>query len=163
MFKLPLGKKKEDGFKLDDYSIPNMNNSNVAGENMSSSSSFDSGIDSSYQNSQFSNSFSQGQNSPNSFQQPFSSAPSSFQQQNQFVGGNSGYSSLGNDNELIRVKIEAIESRLSLVDAKISSANQKIDEIHRILLAEISDETKRRLKVGDMMDSVRNNNSGNRF
>lgn len=58
-------------------------------------------------------------------------------------------------DEVSRVKIDSIESKVQLMDAKISNVDNKLNLILKILENEISDETKKRLRLDEMVDSFK--------
>jgi hypothetical protein len=57
--------------------------------------------------------------------------------------------------ELLMAKIESMESRMTLLDAKISNQNQKLELIYQLIMNEVSEDTKRKLKVQSMAQDIK--------
>jgi len=55
----------------------------------------------------------------------------------------------------LKTKIDSLESKTNLIEAKISNVENKLEMIYQILLEEISDETKKKLKLSSMMSKIR--------
>jgi hypothetical protein len=53
-------------------------------------------------------------------------------------------------SELMKTKIESLDSKVNLLSAKVSRIDSKLDMIYNILSLEVSDETKRRLHLDSM-------------
>ena len=59
-------------------------------------------------------------------------------------------------NDIVKTKIDSLDAKVTLMEAKISNVEQKLEVIYQLILSEVSDETKRKIKVGIMMDTVKN-------
>lgn len=127
-------KKKENSFSLDDYSLPNLNSTQSTSGNQTNLSNF---------------SDSELINQTPKFEETSYSSP--FNQYNQ-----NNLNDVSSNNDYNKAKIETMEAKISLIDAKISSIDNKLDVIYQILLNEISDETKRKMKLQNMMETLKN-------
>lgn len=58
-------------------------------------------------------------------------------------------------NEISRVKLETMDSKLVLMDARMAAMEQKLELIFQMISSEVSEETKRKLKVDSMMNKIR--------
>ena len=134
-------KKKDEGFSLDDYSLPSLNNSinknEINNDNVSDLS-----------DEQLINQTPKFEE--NSFSTP---AFNNSQYQNNFQENNNNNNN--NNNDLTKAKLETIETRVSLIDVRMSSIEQKLEMIYQMLSLEISDETKKKLKIQSMMDNIK--------
>ncbi len=157
-------KKKDDEFKLDEESLPSLGDSNFTQQPVDTSPSSLGEMPSMSQSEppmpNLSNasmadtlnstlpSLNGGMSSTSS---PFDTpAPSSFSQDTQMPTSS-------HQNDLIKAKLDSIEAKVNLFEAKFSSMEQKIELIYQLLSHEVSDETKRKFSVGQMMNTVRNN------
>lgn len=170
-------KKKNNEFKLDDYDVKSMsenNNYDSSSSNMDNSSqNFSPTSEENQLNSQ--NSFASTMPNSNPENQTMGGQASSFpsvssssfsgpietpRTSQSFSGGfDSNPSSMGmnnSSNDLINAKLEGIENKMALTDAKIANIEHKLNIIYNILMAEVSDQTKQKFSVNSMMDSVRN-------
>jgi len=150
----PFKKKEKDDFKLDEISLPSISDSD-SGFNSDSSNSMpemprlDTSSDFSSQNS-MNNPLSDNLSEKNSFNSLANTTPT-------FSGGNNlaeDTSSLHND--LLKAKMELVESKVSIMDSKIDKIDKKLDVIYAAIMHEVSDATKQKLSVSNMMESVRN-------
>lgn len=155
MFNNPF-KKKEAGFKLDDYSVPSMsevNNSSNATTGLSTNTppNFDSNA-----------SLSSVSNNTSSFDSGFDTGPSSMYSQSMGESGiipsQSQYDDGSGDVKMgiVKEKIEIIGAKMELLDSKMTNIEQKLDFIYNVLMHEISDDTKRKVSTQNMMNSARN-------
>jgi len=154
-------KKKEDEFKLDDISLPSLGDMNPSPENSlnSSTSSF----------SETSNPIEPSMPEPaNSINEnPFASpnqatiSPST-QNQNPFGNNNNSIQTTTNDNQqniqndILKAKVESMESKVTLIDARLSNIEQKLEIIFRMISEEVSNETKTKLNLDTMIQSAKN-------
>ena len=67
----------------------------------------------------------------------------------------SNKNSIPSDNRLLNAKIETIEAKLSLAQANIATIEHKIDMIYKMVVLEISDETRKTLRLNEMRDSLK--------
>lgn len=166
-------KKKDDGFKLDDYSLPSLSESGdgLPKNDLLTASNLPTGdlpnLDS---NSPSSNPFSQDNSQqgkgPNSDLNPNTdNAFNSFNPMNNRISTPptlpSASNSMNSDNfhnDIIKAKLETMESKISLMDARMANMEQKMEMIFQLIAAEVSDETKRKFKVKSMMNNIKNNN-----
>lgn len=171
----PFKKKEDDGFKLDDYSLPSLGESMPA-EN--TQPSFDSpnslpsldgspqsGVDFPQKNNSSisNNSISSSQEIPsmatsNDMSVPgiSSSMPSSFSPTdvNEEAQGSSPVKG-DFSQDLTKAKLDTIATKIELMEARQQAMNQKIEQIYEMLAMEVSPETKKRLKIKSMMDNIR--------
>ena len=172
----PFKKKEDDGFKLDDYSLPSL------GESMSAENtqpSFDSpnslpSLDGSPQDGmsfpQESNSSIPNNNTLSSSQEiPSMDAsndisvpgisspiPSSFSPTDVNEEAQSSSPTISDfSQDLTKAKLDTIATKMELMEARQQAMNQKIEQIYEMLAMEVSPETKKRLKVKSMMDSIK--------
>lgn len=171
----PFKKKEDEGFKLDEYSLPSlgddMSSSNTIPENselpsLGDSNAFgSSGVD---QNSMSFNSNPVSSDLSNSSNQTSfdtsgtpgitSSLPSSFtstpvESHTQMTPEAEGNASLQQD--IAKAKMETIATKIELIEARQHSMEQKLEQIYQMLAMEVSPETKKRLKIKSMMDSIK--------
>lgn len=132
-------KKKEDGFSLDDYSLPSLNQQDKSQDNISNLSDQEL-MDQTPK-------FQDNNNSP--FPNNNNSSSNNFNETSQ--NSNNSHS-----QDLAKAKLETIEAKISLMDARMSAMEQKIEMIYQMLALEISDDTKNKLKINSMMDNVKN-------
>jgi len=147
-------KKKDDGFKLEESSLPSLSESSDLNQesqvpNLESSTSFDSnpvqsGIDS---NPLGTPSVQPAINNSSPFNPIQDMTPS--------ASMNNPSSNQDLHNDLIKTKIDSLDSRTALIEAKINSVDQKLNVIYQMLQAEISDETKKKLKLDSMMGRIK--------
>ncbi len=155
-FKNPFKKEEDSGFQLDEYSLPSLNDSSNPSQGIGNNNS---DLPTLPEN----NSFNTGQTpSLNDETNPYNtglnnSLPSSFESQTpQFNNSNLDNSSSNSlHNDISKAKMETIEAKLSLMDARQSAMEQKINMIYEMILNEVSPETKKKLKLKSMMDSLR--------
>ena len=172
--------KKKDEFKLDDIKLPSLNDTpddNFSLPSLDNNNDTNSlgGIDNNPTNT-MPTSDPLGSNTPspdlnsNPFNNPSNSSSfdgSSIQPQNDFnpninpmLQPNTSADTNSNiDNsqhqEITKAQIETIISKITLLDARQQNMEQKIDLIYQILLNEISEDTKRKLNIDSMMNSIR--------
>lgn len=168
MFKIPNPFKKGDNeFKLDEYSVPSMKDSN--------NSSFDPalGTENSQEqpselnteaNTNFENPFNNNSDDAGNNLLPSTndihSNDSSGQESMFNPAQNSPSQNIGTDvnsihSEVSRVKIDTMEAKVSLMEARMSSIEHKIDTIILMLENEISEDTKKKLRFQSMRESYR--------
>jgi hypothetical protein len=58
------------------------------------------------------------------------------------------------DLDLIKAKIDNIESKFNLYEARLSNMENKLDMIYKILVEEMSDETKKKLAINSAKDKI---------
>jgi hypothetical protein len=58
-------------------------------------------------------------------------------------------------NDITKAKLDSMESKVTLIDARLSSIEQKLELLNKLILEEVSDETKRKLKVQSMMSNIK--------
>jgi len=58
-------------------------------------------------------------------------------------------------NEISRVKLETIDSKMILMDARLSAIEQKLELVFQMISSEVSEDTKRKLKVDSMMNRIK--------
>lgn len=92
-----------------------------------------------------SNSQSSSSNFSNS--NSFGAAPEEVSVQNSSIGDVS--------NDVLRIKMETLESKVALVDARVSSVEQKIDLILQLIQAEVSDSTRMKVNIDQKMNEFR--------
>jgi CCR4-NOT transcription complex subunit 7/8 len=172
-------KKKENEFNLNESSLPSLG-SNDNNRNNNNSSDFNSDLPP-IPNSDFSNNnnndFSQTENNDfNSFDdssmtpsfsqpQPDSEFKSKFSSDSlvsepdltpEINSSNNNSHSSSHSQQLSNAQMETKLAKMNLIEMKLNSMESKIDMISQILLEEVSDETKKKLKLKSMMDRVRN-------
>jgi len=142
-------KKKDTGFNLDENPLPSLSDSsNFDSQNSPSLDSINSNT-----NSQIDNSFDMSSSSTqvvNESTNPFMQTPTT---------SNNSFNSNSNQdlhNDLIKTKIDSLEAKTNLIEAKISSMDQKLELIYKLLLEEVSEDTKRKFKVDSMMKNIVN-------
>jgi len=59
------------------------------------------------------------------------------------------------DAQISKAKLEAMDSKVTLIDARLSSIEQKLELLTRLILEEVSDETKRKLNIQSMTKSFK--------
>ncbi len=176
-------KKKDNTYKLDEHTLPSLSETmsdNNPSADQQSASFPDSGLPDlgsspSYaSNDDFSlnQPASQGVEMPQSFSlhgsedasmnvspQSMGTAngnfhPSPFPQQHS-QNNNSSQEKSDINNEISKHKIESMEAKITLIDARLSNIEQKLELLNKLILEEISDETKRKLNVQSMMGNIR--------
>ncbi|MFW5704921.1 MAG: hypothetical protein ACOCXG_03675 [Nanoarchaeota archaeon] len=181
---LGFGKKKKDnGFELDNETLPSLSeqqgNSNPQQPSTTSSSSTDSSMGNGasslpelpelpkqgnfpqdeYSNHADADLLREAEKTPpmqsmnnSGFQNPFEQEMNSQQSQmpQNGVAGGKDFNS-----ELLKTKIDSMENHLNLLDAKFSNLDKKLEVIYQMIAAEVSDETKKRLRIKSMMDEVK--------
>ena len=135
-------KKKEEGFSLDDYSLPSLSNS----------SQFDNSNKSFDPVSNLSDQELINQ-TPKFEENNFSQSSFSNMQNN---NSNQNFSTESHSHDLTKAKLETIEAKVSLMDARMSSMEQKLELIYQMLSLEVSQDTKNKLKIDSMMQNIRN-------
>ncbi|MDA3855568.1 MAG: hypothetical protein PF569_04880 [Candidatus Woesearchaeota archaeon] len=172
-------KKKENEFKLDDYELPSLGDSTPNNEElMQSPFPTNPSLETTQQNnpSEIPNSIpSQTNSHENSFneeeylkngntqaQQQFSNPYMNTQlntpqenQQQDYNNNNQNSNTQNLHNDITKAKLDSIESRVTLMDSKLSSIEQKLEILTKLIMEEVSEETKRKLKLDNMMDKVR--------
>jgi len=147
-------KKKENSFKLDEYSVPSLNESKNQGFSNNgnlSSSSLGEEMPSNISNSGLPESSNQYGVINNDIQ--------TMNQANPIISGsnpiNSGVGPISNNSqtinsnsdELLKVKLDNLDNKLSLLENKFLNLEQKIDLIYNLILNEVSEETKRKISM----------------
>lgn len=162
----PFKKKEDDGFKLDEYSLPSLGENPVSQEQTSSSlsnsiSSISPLPDSSSPLPSLNSSSLPALDSSSDQQQGTpgisSPLPSSFDSKpiESHVEEVQDTSSFHND--LTKAKLETIATKLELMEARQHAMDQKVEQIYQMIAMEVSPETKKRLKIKSMMDNLREN------
>ena len=164
MFKNPFSKKNnDDGFQLDNYKIPSLADTN----NKSSNNSFSDKIN---ENNNFDMAPPPEQPIPSytndtnlNGKDSYLSKQSSFETMSQNLNSSSNnINKSGNDDiDLIKARIEGIEAKFVLMDAKISNVSQKLDIIYKILLEEVSEETKKKMAYNEISKTTNKKLSNN--
>jgi len=134
-------KKKDDGFKLDETSLPSLNDSNNISPSLNSNNL---DVEESFPEPSFTNSSVISNNTV--LGSSFSSQPNSI---NENINNNL-------HNDLIKTKIDSLESKINLIEVKISNMDQKLETIYQLILNEVSEETRRKFKVDSMMKNIKN-------
>ncbi len=175
--------KKKDDFNLDEMSLPSLsdigNNSsanslpdlnnlpnsndnsfdttnNEINSNMSGSLGNPNEINSSMgnptvnSNQEQTNPFADNLSSDNKFNALVNTTPT-FSQNNQQLNQTDVI-----QTDIIKSKLESIEAKSQLTEVRLSTIEQKIEIIYQMLLNEISDDTKQKLNINNMMNSIRN-------
>jgi len=167
--------KKKDEFKLDDIKLPSLNDTSDSDFSLPSSSNNDLSLSNDNINSFSSNNDLNMSSTPsNDFSSPnltsnnnvpdFSSSPASSNinpmlQSNPSLDNNTNNTENNSANqhqEITRAQIETMISKLTLLDARQQNMEQKLDLVYQIILNEVSEDTKRKLNIDSMMNSVRN-------
>lgn len=143
-------KKKEKEFKLDDISLPSLNETttnNNYNDNLNSNND-------EFNNNNFNNNnpISNNLSSSNSFNSIANTTPT-FSNNTGFNNNNDA--SIQINNDIITTKIESLNNKLTLTNAKIDNIEQKLEIIYRMMIEEVSDDTKKKLNVENMMNSIR--------
>jgi hypothetical protein len=58
-------------------------------------------------------------------------------------------------NQISKSKLDTIEAKVTLIDARIYSMEQKIELMFQMISSEVSEETRRKLKVDSMMKNIK--------
>ena len=182
MINLNPFKKKENDFKLDEHELPSMSNIenasnepsdlnnntttdstiqdnqinndnlNTSMNDMSTSNPFNginnidtSGNDSLLAN-QSSNMNSFNDNSQASFSNPIEQQNTNIQTQSNNTDMNS---------QINKANIESMNSKMTLVDARLSNIEHKLEVLNNLILAEISEETKRKVNINSAMNNLK--------
>jgi hypothetical protein len=166
----PFKKKEDDGFKLDEYSLPSLGDDSQTSNSNTSSELPSLGESNAFGNTSMNSSnFGDNASSSNSFNPSYESQsqgipgisdpiPSSFnstlveshiQEQPQEISNSSLH------QDIAKAKMETIATKLELMEARQQSMDQKLEQIYQMLAMEISPETKKRLKIKSMMDSIK--------
>jgi len=137
-------KKKEDGFSLDETSLPSLNDEALNATKVEMPQ---------VQNG--SNPYSNILSASNDLQMSGSQSPNQLEnsQMGNFNQNNNNHNTLHND--LIKAKMESLEAKTALIEAKLSNIDQKLDMIYHLIHEEVSEETKNKVSVNDMMQNVR--------
>lgn len=149
-------KRKDNEFKLDDYSLPTLGDTHLS--NDSKEKSFDDmGISSDSSFNFGSNSSSHEFNSGNSFGGASESSfhTNSFSTSSPKSSNNSLNDIQSVNSDIIKAKLETLESKTTLIDARLANMEQKLELLNQLILAEVSDETKQKLNVQSMMNKIR--------
>ena len=150
-------KKKDDGFNLDETSLPSLSDSN----NFEVPQSNTDSVNSTDLNPSISD-FSQptpieNPTVPTDF--PVSNPINSSMSQSAFSPSPQESISINENqdlhNDLIKSKLSSLESKYQLMEAKLSNIEQKLDVIYSLLIEEVSDETKRKYSVNSMMKNIK--------
>jgi hypothetical protein len=150
-------KKKDTGFKLDESSLPSLSdikeNTPIA-ENIHTNSSPELNTNTNLNLPDL--------NTQNSM--PIDETPipvnNPFETQNSFSGpmnlSEPQQTPIQNmHNDIVKAKIDAMESKITLIDAKLSSIEQKLELLNKLILEEVSEDTKRKLKINSMMSNIK--------
>lgn len=150
----PFKKKEDYSFKLDDYSLPSLSESNT--QSLDVGNEFSPGNDFSSNQNQ-SNDFSMGNmNAGNNFSTSSLASSNPFPTQNTQPMMQETKSMDNNyHNDLSKAKLETIEAKTALIEARLSSMEHKLELIFQMLSHEVSDETRRKIKVDGMMNNFR--------
>ncbi len=145
-------KKKESEYKLDDYSIPSLS------ETKNSTSEQLTPLENPFEespslpqlpNQSPQNDFSMGQNNFNGMQSPSS---------NPFIQAHEASQQITNQNNqtenMSTAKLELIETKIALMETKFQTIESKLDIIIKLIESEVSDETKKRLNVSRILESM---------
>ena len=181
-FPNPFKKKEDKEFKLNQDELPSLgqnddfntsSNNSLSNNNMfntsafpasqptseydsSSSQGFESSLSSNNLNStevseDLNNSFSQS-NAPQTDAFSLQPVSSSSIPQN----SSSSDSAVSVHHDLNRSQMETTIAKITLLEAKLSSIEQKLDVVLKVLAEEVSEETQRKIKVKHMMDTIKN-------
>jgi len=168
-------KKKEKEFKLDESTLPSLTEHQENQVGSSTSGSLNPHFDENpninlheetpnFESQSFAGNTQPNQNPGNN---PFQNNLSSNNSFNSLANTTPGFSSNPNpntyqekpnnyQNDLLLAKVESMESKISLSEAKLTSIEQKLELLYRMFLEEVSEETKKKLNIQDMMSSVKN-------
>lgn len=166
MLNLNPFKKKEDGFSLDNYSLPTVKeqekNQNPMGFDNSLPNSNSNFGDMSSQSGTDNNSFLPPVQQPQQDQNSFSQFPSNDvnSQSNNFSQSNSRDPYV--QQEISRTRLDTIEAKLSLIQSKMSNLENTLEKVYEMLSYEISDETKQKLNFKTLSSSARDKLENNR-
>lgn len=165
----PFKKKHDDGFSLDEHQLPSLSQSGGPQQPQTEESIPEP--PQSQENQQSTQPlpeqqpFSQGNGA--SFSNPFAQQPSQMQPQDLSASSDMTPSSQQPQqhnedatkyhNDYSKAKLESIDAKVALLDAKMSSLEQKVDALLSMVSAEVSEETKSKLKLNSMLDSIRKN------
>ena len=58
--------------------------------------------------------------------------------------------------EIIKTKIDMLEVKITLIEARLSNIEQKLELIFRMMENEVSEETRRKIRVDSMMNKIKN-------
>ncbi len=161
-------KKKDNEFKLDDYELPSLNSqpqntslqpsSNIENPFESNSTTQTDNYD--FSNNQTSTSSPLSQLSqenrfsqPNNFDNPFANPQQNNQSSSQQIEKNNTNNTLNND--ITKAKLDTMDSKITLIDAKLASIDQKLEILTKLIHEEVSEETKRKLSVQNMMKNIK--------
>lgn len=152
----PFKKNDEKEFKLNEHDLPSLNDSPGIGK------SSDFGI--SEPNLAGSSNSLGGLGSMNNSSSPPMPEPSygSIDSWNDASSGKKPEMNNSNDgsthNEISKSKLETIETKVTLIDTRLSSIEQKIELMYQLISSEVSEETKRKFKVNSMMKEIKGGN-----
>lgn len=167
-------KKKEDDFSLNENSLPSLSDSHsIKNQHEMSNSDMPSfPPQNGSENSNSLNSDSSMSTSPipegiqqdvGGFNMPKSEnnnslnndTTPSFSSNNDSIGVKNPHNEI-NDG-VIKAKLESVDNRTELIEARLSAMEQKLEFIYQMISHEVSDETKQKLKVRDMVNDIKNN------
>ena len=168
--------KKKDEFKLDDIKLPSLNDTSDSDFNLPSTSNDNTNSFSNNNNDLNlpNNDFNMGSTPSEDFSSPnlessnnvpdFNNTPANSNINPMLQSNSSPIEPTNNiDNnhnnqhqEITRAQIETMMSKLTLLDARQQNMEQKLDLVYQIILNEVSEDTKRKLNIDNMMNSIRN-------
>ncbi len=119
-------------------------NSDFNSSNLSSNNSFN-------MSSQDQSNSDQNEFKPRAFSSEAMTSPPDLTPQEDTVSGNDS----SHSQKLSYAQNETTLAKVSLMEARLNSIESKIDLITQVLLEEVSDETKKKLKLKSMMDRIR--------
>ena len=75
------------------------------------------------------------------------------------INNNSNKGNSDNSNihaEIIKTKIDTLEAKITLIEARLSNIEQKLELIFQMMKNEVSEETRRKIRVDSMMNRIKN-------
>lgn len=149
-------KKKDNEFKLDELELPSMSENNEESTNPIINGANLNNQTFPTQNSTETNPMSSQEEFPVN-NNPSPEFPNPFTNNNQNQNNNQDNSQMQNiHNDIAKAKLESMDSKVTLIDARLSSIEQKLEILNKLILEEVSDETKKKLKIDSMMNKIKN-------
>lgn len=153
----PFKKKEDNEFKLDHMELPTIGDkNNVGNENQVSEPNLAvpqlPEMNSSNDNLALSN---QGTDLSSNPTMDLNSNPFA----NNSIGNHNNETDLSANNnlhsEISKTKIDSLDSKVTLIDARLSNMEQKLEMIFQMISNEVSEDTKRKFKVDSMMKNIK--------